>query len=202
MSNFDFLKKDLEWKIVNLQDPVGTLSHNPTTHKWHSIISLLINRPRNTIYSWILTGCILHILRLRRFFIAIRWVLHSRSREKILLSWEVQKWVTNWDMSRIARWRTDERWTYGRTTADAVQTILLDYSIWTLNVCLCLSPAQTLNNTFGAKNSSTFSTALDDPSSIWTNIPCTCAHTIRQTISKNPIIIFGTMYSHLTKNSL
>ena len=60
----------------------------------------------------------------------------------------------------------------------AVQTILLHYCIWNLNVCLCPCPAQTLNNTFGAKNSSTFSTAPDDPSSISTKVLCIFAHTI------------------------
>ena len=48
----------------------------------------------------------------------------------------LQKWVANWDMSGIARCgRTDERWTHGRTMADAVQTILWHYYIWNLNVC-------------------------------------------------------------------
>jgi hypothetical protein len=85
---------------------------------------------------------------------------------------------------------------------NAVQTILLHYYIWNLNVCLWPCPAQTLNNTFGAKNSSTFSTAPDDPSSIWTNIHSTCALTITHTISKNLITNFGSMCSHLTHERL
>ncbi len=84
----------------------------------------------------------------------------------------------------------------------SLQTILLDYCIWNLNVCLCPCPAQTLNNTFGAKNSSTFSTAPDDPSSIWTNIHCTCALTIIHTISKNLNTNFGSMFSHLISTRL
>jgi hypothetical protein len=55
MSNFHFLKKDLEWKIVNLQG-WELLSHSPTTHKWHPIIFCYRSR-KNTIHSCTLTSC-------------------------------------------------------------------------------------------------------------------------------------------------
>ena len=125
------------------------------------------------------------------------------------LRYEWHCWAGRTHVRTMCDVRTNDGWTHVRTMCDArtndahaVQTILWYYYIWTLNVCLCPCPAQTLNNTFGAKNSSTFSTAPDDPSSIWTNIHCTCALTIIHTISKNLITNFGSMCSHLIHERL
>jgi len=187
----------LKQKIDNLQG-VGTFV--PQMTLYHLLSWFIVQEILYTLASWLGASCTFSAFGTFSSPFADSSILVQERKysfpRDLRNEWQIEIWVALHDG------RTDERWTHGRTTADAVQTILLDYSIWTLNVCLCPSPAQTLNNTFGAKNSSTFSIALDDPSSIWTNIPCTCALTIRQTISKNPIIIFGTMYSHLTNDSL
>jgi hypothetical protein len=132
--------------------------------------------------------------------------------DKLRYEWHCWADVRTNDVThvRTTGGRTYERRVDARTNdgnartndAHAVQTILWYYYIWTQNVCLCPCPAQTLNNTFGAKNSSTFSTAPDDPSSIWTNIHCTCALIIIHPISKNPITNFGNMFSHLIHERL
>ena len=150
MSTFDFLKKDLEQKIVKTQG-WELLSHkqphNPQMTPYH-LHSWFIVQDR-TIYSWIFTGQCSVGTHLRLFVRLSPSLFYTRSREKIpfpgspemsdklryewrlylhtlitpfafwrpyFLSWtttqerklytriippfgELQKWVTNWDIS-------------------------------------------------------------------------------------------------------
>jgi hypothetical protein len=64
MSNFDFLKKDLKQKIVNLQG-WELLAHISHSHKWHPII--LSFRSRKNYILWNLDRVHLHIFGIRPF---------------------------------------------------------------------------------------------------------------------------------------
>jgi hypothetical protein len=152
MSNFHFLKKDLEWKIVNLQCRVGTFSphtHNPQMTPYHLLSLVTCSRKKlYTLEPWHRARSALIPLGL--FVPPSLSLFYTRSREKIPLlgtsemsdksryewwlylhpfiapiafftpyilslelsfkrenytptiippSWELQKWVTNWDMS-------------------------------------------------------------------------------------------------------
>ena len=54
---------------------------------------------KETIHSCTLTSCAKRTHTPSAFFFPLAPLFYTRSREKISLSWEVQKWVTNWDMS-------------------------------------------------------------------------------------------------------
>ena len=207
MSNFHFLKKDLEWKIVKTQCR-GPRPTYPTTHK-HFIFSLERHVQERTIYSWILTGCNADRNTHRPFVRPCPSLLYIRSREKISLSWEVQKWVTNRDMSddytctlhhihrilaplifSLEQQLKRENYTPTIIPLPGNSRNEWQIEIWVANhfKILCAyytwSPSWTTychrmqNNPFGEKNNSTSSIALDDPSSILTKLLCIFAHTI------------------------
>ena len=106
MSNFHFLKKDLEWKIVKTQclGPTTHIPHNPHTPQPTSgtlSSSLLINRSKkNTIYSCTLTSCAKRAYTHRLFVRPSPSLFYTCSREKISPSWEprnewqIEIWVT------------------------------------------------------------------------------------------------------------
>ena len=99
MSNFHFLKKDLEWKIVKTQCPGPTTHtpHNPQMAPYH-LLSWVIVQER-TIYPCILTSCAKRTYTLLPFCSPFSVsLLYSFKRENIPFL-GVQKWVTNWDMS-------------------------------------------------------------------------------------------------------
>ena len=206
MSNFHFLKKDLEWKIVNLQCWGPHSPHNPhnptmapyhrsrkqlyTLAPWHRARSALIPiatfvplLPLSSIlvqerkcpftgspemsdklrYEWRLY---LHTFTTPFAFWHTLFSLFSyRSREKTIhpplypLSgksrneWQIEIWVTN-HFKILSTYYT---WSLSWTT------------YYYLNIH---------NNPFGEKNNSSFSIALDDPSSILTKLLCIFAHTI------------------------
>ena len=96
MSNFHFLKKDLEWKIVNLQCWGPHSPHNPTTHN-----GTLSSFKKETIHSCTLTSFAKRIHTHRHFCSPLSVsLLYSFKRENIPFL-GVQKWVTNWDMSDV-----------------------------------------------------------------------------------------------------
>ena len=147
MSNFHFLKKDLEWKIVNLQCWGPHSPHNPhnptmapyhrsrkqlyTLAPWHRARSALIpfptfippspslfytrSREKISLYwesrnewqieIWV-TSILAHLHHTLRLLAHLIFSLQlSFKRENYTPTiippfGEVQKWVTNWDMSR------------------------------------------------------------------------------------------------------
>ena len=206
MSNFHFLKKDLEWKIVKTQGsgPTTHMTHNPQT-----LHSLLSYHSRKNIYPWILTGCAKRTYTHRLFVPPCPSLLYIRSREKIY------PFLGTPEMSDKLRyeWRlylhtfiahfafcppyflssviVQERKTYtplyplpGNSRNEwQIEIwvtnhfkILCAYYTWSLSWTTYYLNIH--NNLFGEKNSSTFSIALDVPSSISTKALCTFAHII------------------------
>ena len=146
MSNFNFLKKDLEWKIVktqcrgptahnNPQPTNGTLSsfkkehyillHPDIVREAHFIPISLFVRPCPSLFytrsrekislswesrnEWQIEIWVVTILaplhRTHRFFDTPYFLSWTTTQERKLhtplypRSWELKKWVTNWDMS-------------------------------------------------------------------------------------------------------
>jgi len=98
MSNFHFLKKDLEWKIVNLQcrGPAPHIPHNPQT--LHSLLRDTFKKELYTLESWqgaMQTGTPIALLfalvRLSSIFVQERkYPLPGESRNE----WQIEIWVT------------------------------------------------------------------------------------------------------------
>ena len=62
-------------------------------------VNLFVQERKQIPYTWTLTSCAKRTHTHRLFVRPCLSLFYTRSREKIYLSWELQKWVTNWDMS-------------------------------------------------------------------------------------------------------
>jgi len=99
MSNFHFLKKDLEWKIVKTQgwELLSHISHNPQMAPYHLLSWLIVQERIYTLESWHRARSAL--IAFGPFDRPCPSLFYTSSREKIYPYWGVQKWVANWDMS-------------------------------------------------------------------------------------------------------
>ena len=94
MSNFHFLKKDLEWKIVNLQCWGPHSPHNPTPHN-----GTLSSFKKETIHSCTLTSCAKRTHTHRHFCSPLSLsLLYSFKREntpswELRNEWQIEIWV-------------------------------------------------------------------------------------------------------------
>ena len=136
-------------------------------------------------------------------------LFYTRSREKMSPSWELQKWVTNRDMSddytctpctdpspfgalifSLELQLKRENYTHALFPLSGNSRNEWQIEIWVTNHFKIFCPyyiwslswttyyLTMRNNPFGEKNNSTFSIALDDPSSISTKVLCIFALTI------------------------
>jgi len=188
----------------------------PTTHKGHPII---VQERIYTLASWhrARSALIFHLPFLTPFYVSL---LYSFKRENIPFL-GVQKWVTNRDMSEstppphpspfcpplfsllnnnsrektihphtiIPRsWDSRNEWQIEIWVTNHFK-ILSAYYTWTLSWTTYYLTTQ--NNHVGEKNNSTFSIALDDPSSISTKRLCIFAHTIIHTFFLTLILCNG-----------
>ena len=172
-------------------------------------VNLLLQERQKIPYPWTLTSCAKRTHTSSPFCSPFSVsLLYSFKRENIP-SWELQKWVTNWDMSDDYTcthcthpspfWHTyflssvivQERKLYTPLFSLSGNSrnewqieiwvtnhfkILCHYYTWTLSWTTYYLTTQ--NNPVGETNSSTFSIAPDDPSSISIKLLCIFALTI------------------------